>query len=168
MGGLMKRGAIIWLMMVMPVMLTLAAGREPHLHKVGGTKGWTQNVNYTEWSLHERFYVGDWLYFVFDKHSYTVLEVNKTNYEMCRELNFIKNITKGGRDVFNLTDARPFYFISGGGYCYHGMKLAINVTDFVPAPAPSQAQNASWSSSGSQGEPHALLLILTFSLVTVM
>lgn len=98
--------------------------------------------------------------FVFDKHSYTVFEVNKTNYEMCSELNFIKNITKGGRDVFNLTDARPFYFISGGGYCYHGMKLAINVTDFVPAPAPSQAQNATWSSSGSQREPHTLFLIL--------
>lgn len=33
----------------------------PKLHKVGDSKGWNQNVNYTEWSSQQHVYVGDWL-----------------------------------------------------------------------------------------------------------
>lgn len=33
----------------------------PTRHKVGGSKGWHQDVNYTEWAAQEHFYVGDWL-----------------------------------------------------------------------------------------------------------
>jgi len=33
----------------------------PKLHKVGGSKGWSQNVNYTTWSSQEHVYAGDWL-----------------------------------------------------------------------------------------------------------
>ena len=32
-----------------------------NLHKVGGSKGWRPDVNYTEWSAKERVNVGDWL-----------------------------------------------------------------------------------------------------------
>ncbi|KAJ6753105.1 NODULIN 55-2 putative-RELATED [Salix koriyanagi] len=84
---------------------------------------------------HEHFYVGDWLLFVFDKHSYNVLEVNETNYENCNDQGFIKNITRGGRDVVQLTEARPYYFLSSGGYCWGGMKVAINVEDLAPCPS---------------------------------
>jgi hypothetical protein len=82
--------------------------------------------------------------FVFDKHSYNVLEVNETNYENCNDQGFIKNITRGGRDVVQLTEARPYYFLSSGGYCWNGMKVAINVEDFAPTPAPaSSTENGS-------------------------
>ncbi|KAA8547949.1 hypothetical protein F0562_004378 [Nyssa sinensis] len=143
------KGVFFWLM-IMAGMLACAVSRSPVLHKVGGKYGWTQNINYTEWSIHEQFYVGDWLYFVFDKRYYNVLEVNETNYEQCNDQNFIMNITRGGRDVFNLTEAKPFYFLSSGGYCYGGMKVAVNVEEFIPSPAPAPAKNSSPTKNGYQ------------------
>ncbi|KAL3568024.1 hypothetical protein D5086_030675 [Populus alba] len=118
---------------------------------VGSNMGWTTNFNYTVWAQGKHFYNGDWLFFVFDKHSYNVLEVNKTNYENCNDQGFIKNITRGGRDVVQLTEARPYYFLSSGGYCWNGMKVAINVEDFAPTPAPaSSTENGSPSNMVSR------------------
>lgn len=74
-----------------------------------------------------------WLDFGFDKRKYNVLEVNQTSYQQCNDKGFIKNITRGGRDVYNLTEAKLFYFLSSGGYCFHGMKLAVDVVEFVPS-----------------------------------
>ncbi|XP_045811347.1 lamin-like protein [Trifolium pratense] len=121
---------------------------KPVLHKVGGPKGWNQNVNYTTWSSQEHIYVGDWLIFKFDKRYYNVLEVNKTSYENCIDITFIKNVTRGGRDVVQLTEAKTYYFLSAGGYCFHGMKVAVNVQDQSPAPSPSLSDTAQ-SSGGS-------------------
>lgn len=112
----------------------------------------------------------DWLQyfhsldFGFDKHLYNVYQVNKTSYEQCNDHDFIKNITRGGRDVFNLTEAKPFYFLSGGGYCYHGMKLAINVVEFIPSPesAPAPAKNGSPADTGGQ---IILSILLAIALV---
>ncbi|KAB1226560.1 Lamin-like protein [Morella rubra] len=113
--------------------------RNPVLHRVGGGKNtWTPSINFTDWSTHEQFYVGDWLYFGFDKHVYNVLEVNKTGFENCIERNFITNITRGGRDVFNLTEARQYYFLCGRGHCFKGMKVAVDVHDYQ-APTPPAA-----------------------------
>ncbi|XP_058727414.1 early nodulin-like protein 20 [Vicia villosa] len=110
----------------------------PKLHKVGGSKGWNEKTNYTQWSSQQHVYVGDWLIFVFDKRYYNVLEVNQTSYENCIDTNFIKNVTRGGRDVVQLIEAKTYYFISSGGYCFHGMKVAVNVQeDQTIAPSPS-------------------------------
>ncbi|TKY57084.1 Lamin protein [Spatholobus suberectus] len=74
---------------------------------------------------------------------YNVLEVNKTSYENCMDAGFIRNISRGGgRDVFQLTDAKTYYFISEGGFCWHGMKVAIHVTEGV-APTLAPSPNAS-------------------------
>ncbi|XP_062103302.1 early nodulin-like protein 20 [Humulus lupulus] len=114
---------------VVAAWLAITATAKPVLHKVGGSQGWNQNVNYTEWSSSTGpFLLGDWLYFGFDKRYYNVLEVNKTSYESCNDRVFIKNVTRGGRDVFELTEAKPYYFISGGGYCFHGMRVTISVS----------------------------------------
>ncbi|OMO67516.1 Plastocyanin-like protein [Corchorus capsularis] len=123
--------ASLSLLLIMALLTT--EGRQPVLHRVGGGRfTWKPNVNFTEWAIHEQFYVGDWLYFGFDKQLYSVLQVNKTSYYKCIEGNFINNITRGGRDVFNLTEAKPYYFISGRGYCFKGMKVAINVQEYSP------------------------------------
>lgn len=83
---------------------------------------------------------------------YNVLEVNKTSYESCNDQGFMKNITKGGRDVFQLTEPRPYYFLSGRGFCWGGLKAAIFVQETAPTPppAPAQARNGSPSSTGSR------------------
>uniref|UniRef100_A0A2N9FMV4 Phytocyanin domain-containing protein n=1 Tax=Fagus sylvatica TaxID=28930 RepID=A0A2N9FMV4_FAGSY len=110
--------------------------RDPVLHRVGGGRyTWAPNINFKEWSSHEQFFVGDWLYFGFDKRLYNVLEVNKTSHDNCIDKDFIKNITRGGRDVFNLTEAKPYYFLSGRGYCFKGMKVAMLVLEYHSPPA---------------------------------
>ncbi|KAE8678443.1 plastocyanin-like domain-containing family protein [Hibiscus syriacus] len=113
------------------------------LHRVGGKQGWYPNVNYSDWSGRERFYVDDWLLFNFDKRYFNVLEVNQTSYDNCNDRGFIQNITRGGRDVFELTEARPYYFLSSGGYCYNGMKVSIDVEVPRAAPAPAPVKNGS-------------------------
>ncbi|XP_071727937.1 early nodulin-like protein 20 [Rutidosis leptorrhynchoides] len=119
-------------------MLTCVMCRDPVRHLVGGKDRWQPNVNYTNWSLHETFYVGEWLYFMYDKHLFNVLQVNQTSYENCTDQGFIYNITRGaGRDVFELIRPKPYYFLSSGGYCYNGMKVAVNVVEFVAAPQPA-------------------------------
>ncbi|CAI0386903.1 unnamed protein product [Linum tenue] len=134
-------GAVVVILIIMA-----GSGESSVLEKVGSRKGWIPNFNYTQWSsTQHHLYVGDWLLFVFDKRYYNVLEVNKTSYDGCEEKGFARNITKGGRDVVELTEARPYYFISGGGYCWGGMKVAVNVearpVSLAPAPAPSSHAN---------------------------
>ncbi|XP_065866402.1 early nodulin-like protein 20 [Euphorbia lathyris] len=120
-------------MVLIIVLITSVDCRDPVLHKVGGGKyTWNESCNFTDWASHEHFYVGDWLYFGFNKTKYNVLEVNKTSYEKCNEKDFIANITRGGRDVFNLTEVKPYYFLSGFGYCLKGMKVSIFVQNAPP------------------------------------
>ncbi|XP_057769608.1 early nodulin-like protein 19 [Salvia miltiorrhiza] len=130
-------------------MLTCAAG---DLIKVGDKAGWTPDVNYTHWAAHRHFFVGDWLYFVFDKRYYNVLEVKKANYERCDDGEFMKNVTRGGRDVYNLTEARSYYFLSSGGYCFHGMKLSIHVRRSPPPPPPSPSPDVKSAKGGASPE----------------
>ncbi|KAG8644275.1 hypothetical protein MANES_11G114200v8, partial [Manihot esculenta] len=133
-------------LIVIMVIFVSAKCRQPVLHRVGGGKyTWKPSINFTEWASHEQFYVGDWLYFGFNISRYNVLEVNKTSYEECIDKDFIKNITRGGRDVFNLTEAKPFYFINSGSYCFKGMKLAVYVENppHEPAAAYSVPRNCS-------------------------
>ncbi|TKY50218.1 Lamin protein [Spatholobus suberectus] len=142
--------------------LSLVVMGGPTLHKVGGSKGWiNHDVNYTEWGAQERVYVGDWLIFMFDKRYFNVLEVNKTSYENCTDRDFIKNVTRGGRDVVQLTEARTYYYISGGGYCFHGMKVAVHVEDYQDAaPAMAPAPSAMVSASLLPSVPTCLWIIV--------
>jgi len=40
--------------------------------------------------------------------------------------------------VVQLTEAKTYYFITGGGYCFHGMKVVVDVQEHqTPAPSPS-------------------------------
>ncbi|EXB38039.1 Lamin-like protein [Morus notabilis] len=105
-------------------------------YTVGGNQGWTTNVNYTIWAQGKHFYKDDWLFFVYDRNQMNILEVNKTDYEACNADHPLHNWTRGaGRDVVPLNVTRHYYFISGKGFCYGGMKLAIRVE--TPPPPPS-------------------------------
>ncbi|KAL2528647.1 Lamin-like protein [Forsythia ovata] len=74
--------------------------------------------------------------FVYDRNQMNVLEVNKTNYENCNSDNPLHNWTTGaGRDVVPLNVTKTYYFISGKGFCYGGMKVAIHVEKLPPPPS---------------------------------
>ncbi|XP_073157270.1 early nodulin-like protein 17 [Henckelia pumila] len=113
---------------------------------VGGNVGWSPNVNYTVWAQGKQFYNGDWLFFVYDRTQMNVLEVNQTDYENCISDHFLHNWTTGaGRDVVPLNVTKTYYFISGKGFCFGGMKVAINVEN--PPPPPSSLPVKSYSQS---------------------
>ncbi|KAI4308284.1 hypothetical protein L6164_031374 [Bauhinia variegata] len=140
-----KREKIILCLLVTVAMgFFCTEGRDPVLHRVGGGRfTWAPGINFTEWSRHEHFYIGDWLYFGFDKNIDNVLEVNKDSYDNCTETNFITNITRGGRDVFQLLEAKPYYFISGKGFCIKGMRLAVYVEEPTAAVSPTNIASQS-------------------------
>ncbi|KAF9626457.1 hypothetical protein IFM89_034391 [Coptis chinensis] len=118
---------------------------------VGGSNGWNSNgkVNYTDWAKEHKFYLDDWLFFVYDRNQNNVLEVNKTNYDLCNADHPVHNWTTGaGRDVVPLNVTRPYYFISGNGFCYGGMKLALFVSKPPPPPTSSPSKNGSPLESG--------------------
>ncbi|GLU02467.1 hypothetical protein SLE2022_197160 [Rubroshorea leprosula] len=115
-------------LMLVVVTMPCRECRQPVLHRVGGGRHtWRPDVNFTDWASHEIFFVGDWLYFGFNKCQFNVLQVNQTSYENCIDTNLIKNITRGGRDVFNLSKPETYYFISQRIYCLKGMKLRVYV-----------------------------------------
>ncbi|XP_011035820.1 PREDICTED: lamin-like protein [Populus euphratica] len=115
---------------------------------VGSNMGWTNNVNYTIWAQGKHFYNGDWLFFVYDRNQMNILEVNKTDYESCNSDHPLHNWTRGaGRDVVPLNVTRNYYFISGKGFCYGGMKLAVHVENPPPPPTASPLNEKSGSPS---------------------
>ncbi|XP_010551832.1 PREDICTED: lamin-like protein isoform X3 [Tarenaya hassleriana] len=114
---------------------------------VGDNKFWNPNVNYTIWAQGKHFYLDDWLYFVYDRNQHSVLEVNKTDYENCISDHPLRNWTRGaGRDVVPLNVTRHFYFLSGNGFCFSGMKLAVKVEKLPPPPKASPVKNGGKSS----------------------
>ena len=87
------------------------------------------------------------------------------NYNNCNDKNFITNITRGGRDVFNLTEARPYYFLSGLWYCFKGMKVAVYAQYAPPDPAPLVVRNGCPSQSAGCGIIIMVLALLASSAV---
>jgi len=103
--------------------------------------------------------------FVYDRNQMNVLEVNKTDYENCNADHPLHNYTTGaGRDVAPLNVTRHYYFISGKGFCYGGMKLAIRVENPPPPPVASPVK-ASASTLSLSSSTHLLLLPLFLALV---
>nr|GMD56930.1 lamin-like protein [Ipomoea batatas] len=122
---------------------------------VGANMGWSPNVNYTVWARGKHFYLGDWLCMLSSSlllrsllslNQMNVLEVNKTDYESCNSDHPLHNWTTGaGRDVVPLNVTKTYYFISGNGFCYGGMKVAIPVEELPPPPNTSPIKSGSLS-----------------------
>ncbi|KAK6129285.1 hypothetical protein DH2020_036994 [Rehmannia glutinosa] len=150
----LKRGIVLTaatLMFAAVMLPEVAAVR----YIVGANMGWTSNVNYTIWAQGKHFYNGDWLFFVYDRNQMNVLEVNKTDYENCISDHPLHNWTTGaGRDVVPLNVTRNYYFISGKGFCFGGMKVAIHVENPPPPPSSSPVRSASPSSLLSNFRGH--------------
>ncbi|XP_039119115.1 lamin-like protein [Dioscorea cayenensis subsp. rotundata] len=114
---------------------------------VGDEKGWNPGVNYTTWvNKHKPFYLGDWLVFYYQSGMADVVQVDETSYEKCDASNPIRNYSKGRSYAFELNETKHYYFICSYGYCYQGMKVAINVQKLPPpSPPPSHPSAAPFS-----------------------
>ncbi|MFQ6633193.1 hypothetical protein Gotur_011437 [Gossypium turneri] len=77
-----------------------------------------------------------------------VAEVSKADYESCNADHPLHNWTTGaGKDVVPLNVTRNYYFISGRGFRYGGMKVAVRVENRPPPPTSAQLTEKSDSSS---------------------
>ncbi|CAA7038636.1 unnamed protein product [Microthlaspi erraticum] len=137
--ALMAAAVVLAFLTVAPVM-EVAAKK----WTVGDNKFWNPNVNYTIWAQDKHFYLDDWLYFVYERNQYNVIEVNETNYVSCNAENPIANWSRGaGRDLVHLNVTKRYYLISGsGGGCFGGMKLSVLVEKAPLAPAEAPANNS--------------------------
>ncbi|KAL2335471.1 hypothetical protein Fmac_016684 [Flemingia macrophylla] len=130
---------------------------------VGDSKFWNPNINYTEWTKGKHFYIDDWLYFVYDRNQMSVLEVNKTDYESCNTNHPLVNWTRGaGRDVVPLNVTKTYYLVSGNGFCFSGMKVAVHVEKLPPPPKASPIKSGASTLFSSTGQ--ILLMPLVFSI----
>ncbi|XP_061372485.1 early nodulin-like protein 21, partial [Gastrolobium bilobum] len=112
--------------------------------QVGDTKGWVvppaNDTNmYNDWASHNRFHVGDTIYFRYKKDS--VMEVGEEDYKDCNATHptFFSNI---GNTVFRFEHSGTFYFVSGAsGHCEKGQKMIERV--MVPDESLSQHAKSS-------------------------
>ncbi|RYR45753.1 hypothetical protein Ahy_A07g031548 [Arachis hypogaea] len=132
---------IVLMVMMTSMMVNMA---KSELHYVGGNKfSWAPNVNLTQWSMHQHFY---------------------TSYENCIDKDFIKNITRGGgKDVIELKEVKTYYFLSSGGFCWNGLKVAINVENVAPTPSPGHNKSSSCTIGINQNL--VILLILLWGII---
>ncbi|KAI3833926.1 hypothetical protein MKW92_007896 [Papaver armeniacum] len=129
-------------------------------YTVGGHHGWAPNVNYTLWKTNITFFRNDWLMFVYDSNRLNVLEVNKDDYQTCREDNPIHSWKKGpGRKLVPLHITKTYYFISGNEYCFDGVKLSVSIQDPPPPPSSNSAGKLKWCLSTL-----VILVLLSFLL----
>ncbi|XP_071708356.1 early nodulin-like protein 17 [Rutidosis leptorrhynchoides] len=134
-------GLIVYVTVMTTMMMSAVDVSATRLN-VGDQKGWTSNVNYTLWAANHTFYLGDWLYFGYDRYQNDVLQVNETSYETCNAENPLHNYTTGaGREVVQLNVTGDYYFISSKGYCYSGTKLHVHVIDLPPRPQPDPVKS---------------------------
>ncbi|XP_023520324.1 uclacyanin 1-like [Cucurbita pepo subsp. pepo] len=95
-------------------------------HSVGGASGWDLNSNILTWSAATTFQVDDYLVFNY-LPVHDVLEVNRTDFSICRTVNPITTHSDG-KTVIHLDQPGSRYFICGRlQYCLMGLKLQVQV-----------------------------------------
>ncbi|KAJ4958077.1 hypothetical protein NE237_025188 [Protea cynaroides] len=105
--------------------------------KVGENGVWQEpNANdtqiYNQWAAHNRFRVGDSLYFEYKEDS--VLVVDKWGYFHCNSSKPISTFNDG-KTLIKLDRPELFYFISGAQkHCKNGQRMIINVLALHPTP----------------------------------
>ncbi|XP_055819555.1 lamin-like protein [Solanum dulcamara] len=117
-------------------------------HIVGANKGWNAGINYTLWSNHQTFYVGDFISFRYQKTQHNVLQVNKIGYNNCTIEGALGNWSSG-KDFILLNKSKRYYFICGIGGCSNGMKVSVLVHPLSSPPPRSAVVSAVHSSEKS-------------------
>lgn len=126
-------------------------------YTVGGAAGFwdipsVSKINYTMWALWNSYFVGDSLYFRYQKGDHSVLEVTFKDYQYCRNARPIAIYEEGNSRVF-LDKYGPYYFICGTpDHCYLGQKFKIDVSDYQREYSPPAIDPPS-SISSSRDDP---------------
>ncbi|WOH06270.1 hypothetical protein DCAR_0625693 [Daucus carota subsp. sativus] len=110
---------------------------------VGGSSGWTINVDYQAWAADKVFHVGDSLVFNYTQGAHNVFKVNGTAFASCIKPASNEALTSG-HDVITLASTGKKWYICGvKTHCSEfKQKLVINVEEAVEAPAPAPTSSA--------------------------
>ncbi|KAL1191884.1 Mavicyanin [Cardamine amara subsp. amara] len=100
------------------------------LYKVGDSRGWSvyNSYYYYSWSEPKEFYVGDNLFFQYNKDLNDVIEISdELEFRSCEPTSRVAEY-KTGHDLIKLTKPGVHYFISlKTGLCQAGLKLKVTV-----------------------------------------
>ncbi|XP_077247770.1 blue copper protein-like [Tasmannia lanceolata] len=114
---------------------------------VGDNDGWTIGVDYNDWAVDKKFYVGDVLVFKYNEGSHTVIKVNGTGFAGCITSPNSGVLTSGDDKITLLTPGNKWYICGVSNHCsYYYQKLTITVMPktmmWPPATAPAPAPEA--------------------------
>ncbi|KAK1282369.1 hypothetical protein QJS10_CPB22g01106 [Acorus calamus] len=137
--------AVIWSVVVVVLMASIASVFAATTHDVGGSTGWmipSDSTTYTNWAAGQTFRVGDSLRFTFPTGSHNVMEVSKSDYDSCTTTAPIGGTKATSPAILSLSTAGMHYYICGfPQHCSSGQKLSINVlsstSSSVQSPPPS-------------------------------
>ncbi|CAN8273409.1 unnamed protein product [Cochlearia groenlandica] len=111
---------------------TMSHASKPRLILVGGYFGaWkipdSSNNTLNHWAENNRFKIGDFLVWKYEKNVDSVLQVTKEDYEYCNTSNPLKQYNDGDTKV-ELEKSGPYFFISGApSNCEKGEKITLVV-----------------------------------------
>ncbi|CAN8268480.1 unnamed protein product [Cochlearia groenlandica] len=105
-------------------------GPSGKLYKVGDSRGWSvyNSFYYNKWSEKREFYMGDTLFFQYNKALHDVEEItNEDEFKSCQPNSTIA-VYKTGHDLVKLTKPGVHYFVSmKTGLCIAGTKVRVTV-----------------------------------------
>ncbi|KAJ3674641.1 hypothetical protein LUZ60_005257 [Juncus effusus] len=155
----MEKGFNTAAVLAVVAVLSLIAGTEAAVFKVGDAAGWTimGNVNYTQWSVSKKFDAGDTVVFTYNKAFHNVLEVSKADYSSCNAASPIATYATGN-DSITLKTAGHHYFLCGfPGHCQIGQKVDILIgksSSSSAAPSMAPASSPGPASELAPGSSH--------------
>ncbi|KAL6607044.1 hypothetical protein ACP70R_042697 [Stipagrostis hirtigluma subsp. patula] len=142
------------------VVVPVAAAAPPQVFVVGGeARGWRMPIpdseSYNHWADKNRFHVGDFLQFNYDKND-SVLVVSREDYKLCGVRKPLRRFD-GGDTRYRLDKTGFAYFISGApGHCGAGQRMTARVMapqgDRAPAPAEEAVEEPAMSPGGEDDE----------------
>ncbi|CAN6164254.1 unnamed protein product [Urochloa humidicola] len=143
------------------VVRSASASWHAQVFVVGGEpRGWAQpdapdDETYNHWAARNRFHVGDFLHFKYDKND-SVLVVSRDDYKFCGASRPAQRF-EGGDTRIRLDHSGFCYYISGApGHCDAGQRMTVRVLPpfqdggGTPAPA-AEAPAAAMAPEGGDG-----------------
>ncbi|CAL5052449.1 unnamed protein product [Urochloa decumbens] len=156
--------ALVWALVVVSAVFLVgpsSASWHAQVFVVGGEpRGWTQpaapdDETYNHWAARNRFHVGDFLHFKYDKND-SVLVVSRDDYKFCGASRPAQRFD-GGDTRVRLDHSGFSYYISGApGHCDAGQRMTVRVLpplqDAAATPAPAEAPAAAMAPGGGEDE----------------
>ncbi|OEL13070.1 hypothetical protein BAE44_0025912 [Dichanthelium oligosanthes] len=163
MAGVAFPAAVVCALLGAAVLLvgTASAAWHAQVFVVGGEpRGWAKpeapnEETYNHWAARNRFHVGDFLHFKYDKND-SVLVVSGDDYKFCGAAKPALRFD-GGDTRFRLDHSGFCYFISGApGHCDAGQRMTVRVLpqqqEGSSRPAPAEAPAAMPPVGGGEDE----------------